>query len=789
MKESYEDRIEKTAPTTQNGLAETINRYKQYWYWFVLCAILGVSIAFLKLRFTTPMYKTQAQILVNGNKSGASATTDQSGFGGDFGVLLGGPSSVDNEAEIIKTRYLMEQVVQDLNEQVTIFRPDRLGDVELHPKPLSITLLSSPDSIRGGVFSVEIHDEKRGTISQGDEFSNTFLFGEMTELPGVGRLIIKQADPAVPVAGHVFKVSVKALDSRVSDFMGKLSVSIKTNLVSVIDLSFDYPLPKKGEYILNKMIQVYMANNLANKNAIADSTIAFVDSRLDIVEKELYQIEQKIQSFRQSRSLANMPAQSQLLLESSTDYVKRLAEIETQLSILSDVEGYLTNENNTRVLPNAVVTGDVVFNTLIERYNELLLERGRRLLNATPENPSIVNLDEQLNGLRQDMLANLRSTQSRLTITKGDLERKTQQLDSEVKDIPATERVFLDLSRQQQLKHELYVFLLQKKEETAISKTATVSNSRVIDPPKAAASPFSPKRSATLLAGLLIGLIVPSAFIYFRELLDTKVRSKDEIKNQTSTPIIGEIIRSRYKNTLVVSQHSRSAIAEQFRTLRTNLAFYLTDPTQKVVLLTSSMSGEGKSFIALNLATILSLSGKRVVLMEMDLRKPNISIKLDQTARIGFTNYIIDNTLTPAEIVTPSGVNDNLFLIGSGPIPPNPAEVLLNPRLGELMQHLKNQFDYIVVDAPPVGLVTDAQLLSPYADLTLYLVRQGYTHKNQLQIVDELFRNQKMKQLAILINDINPKAGHGYGYGYGSSYGNGYYETDEAKKPWWKFRT
>ncbi|MFC7526496.1 GumC family protein [Parapedobacter sp. GCM10030251] len=788
MKESYEDRIEKTGPTTQNGLAETINRYKRHWYWFVLCAILGVSIAFLKLRFTTPMYKTQAQILVNGNKSGTSATTDQSGFGGDFGVLLGGPSSVDNEAEIIKTRYLMEQVVQALNEQVTIFRPDRLGDVELHPKPLSITLLSSPDSIRGGVFSVEIHDEKRGTISHGDEFSNTFLFGEKMELPGVGRLIIEQADPAIPVARQVFKVSVKALDSRVSDFMGKLSVSIKSNLVSVIDLSFDYPLPKKGEYILNKMIQVYMANNLANKNAIADSTIAFVDSRLDIVEKELYQIEQKIQSFRQSHSLANMPAQSQLLLESSTDYVKRLAEIETQLSILSDVEGYLTNENNTRVLPNAVVTGDVVFNTLIERYNELLLERGRRLLNATPENPSIVNLDEQLNGLRQDMLANLRSTQSRLTITKGDLERKTRQLDSEVKDIPATERVFLDLSRQQQLKHELYVFLLQKKEETAISKTATVSNSRVIDPPKAAASPFSPKRSATLLAGLLIGLIVPSALIYFRELLDTKVRSKDEIKNQTSTPIIGEIIRSRYKNTLVVNQHSRSAIAEQFRTLRTNLAFYLTDPTRKVILLTSSMSGEGKSFIALNLATILSLSGKRVVLMEMDLRKPNISIKLDQTVRIGFTNYIIDNTLTPAEIVTASGVNDNLFLIGSGPIPPNPAEVLLNPRLGELMQHLKNQFDYIVVDAPPVGLVTDAQLLSPYADLTLYLVRQGYTHKNQLQIVDELFRNQKMKQLAILINDINPKASHGYGYGYGSSYGNGYYETDEAKKPWWKFR-
>src|SRR5690606_11735109 len=216
-----------------------------------------------------------------------------------------------------------------------------------------------------------------------------------------------QTDPVTTVAGEVLKISVNTFDSRVGDFMGKLGVSIKNNLVSVIDLSFDYPVPEKGEYILNKLIQAYMATNLNNKNTIADSTIAFVDDRLAIVEKELYQIEQEIQGFRQRHSLADMPAQSQLLLESSTDYVKQQAEVETQLNILSDVEGYLTNKNNTRVLPNAVVTGDVVFNTLIERYNELLLERGRRLLAATPDNPSVVNLDEQLNNLRQDMLAKI----------------------------------------------------------------------------------------------------------------------------------------------------------------------------------------------------------------------------------------------------------------------------------------------------------------------------------------------------------------------------------------------
>lgn len=779
-----EYRSEKMERTSQNGLAETIHQYKRYWYWFVLCGILGLVMAFLNLRFTTPLYKTQAQILVNGNKGGSSSLTDQTGFG-DFGILLGGPSSVDNEAEIIKTRYLMEQVVSDLNEQVTVFRPGGMRDEELYPSPLAVTLLAPRDSIRGGVFSIDMHDGNKATISRSDDFSHTFAFGETVNLPDVGKVTIQPAATASSLAGQTYTISIKAFDSRVGDFMGKLGVSIKNNLVSVIDLSFDYPVPKKGELILNKMIQVYMENNLANKNAIADSTIAFVDNRLAIVEKELHQIEQNIQGFRQSHSLANMPAQSQLLLESSSDYVKQLAEVETQLNILSDVEGYLTDKNNTRVLPNAVVTGDVVFNTLIERYNELLLERGRRLLAATPDNPSVVNLDEQLNNLRQDMLANLHSTQSRLSITKNDLQRKIDQMGSEVRDIPATERIFLDLSRQQQLKHELYVYLLQKREETAISKTATVSNSRVIDPPKAAAAPFSPKRTATLLAGLLLGLILPSAVIYFRELLDTKVHSRDDIRKLTRTPIIGEIIRSRYRDTLVVSKYSRSAIAEQFRTLRTNLAFYLTASHQKAILLTSSMSGEGKSFIALNLATVLSFSGKRVVLMEMDLRKPNISVKLNTPVKVGFTNYIIDTSLTPEDIIMPSGVNDNLFLIGSGPTPPNPAETLLNPRLNDLITLLKNDFDYLIIDAPPIGLVTDAQLLSPYADLTLYVVRQGYTHKSQLQIVDDLYHDRKMEQLTILINDINPNSNREYGYGYGGSYGNGYY-NDDAKKPWWK---
>lgn len=782
MKESYEERLEPNGRTTQNSLLETVDRYRRNWFWFVACGLLGLAVAYLQLRYSTPVYKIQAKVLVNGAKTGPSPTADQGSFGGSFGTLLGGPSSVDNEAEIIKTRYLMEKVVSDLNEQVTIFQPGTVRDIETYPKPFDVVLLSPKDAVRSGVFTVDIKTEKGGAIAQEDGFSMAFEFGKAIELPHIGKVTINNTALTPEHINQTFKIKITALDSRVSNFIGRLGVSIKNNLVSVIDLSFDYPLRKKGEEILNKVIEVYMENDLIHKNTIADSTIAFVDNRLAIVGKELNDIEQQIQQFRQHENLADMSAQAQLLLENSSVYVNQLAQVQTQLNILADVEAYLNDENSQRVLPNAVVTDDVVFNDLITRYNEVLLERGRRLLSATPNNPTIINLDRQLDAMREDMLANLRSTQSRLTITKADLEQKTRQLEAEVKNVPATERIFIDLSRQQQIKHELYVYLLQKREETAISKTATVSNSRVIDPPKAAASPFSPKRSGTLLAGLIIGLIVPSSFIYLRDVLNTRLRNRDDIKKLTSTPIIGEIIRSRHKEPLVVSKHSRSAIAEQFRTLRTNLAFYLTDANQKTILLTSSMSGEGKSFVALNLATILAMTGKRIVVMEMDLRKPNLSEKLNHANEIGFTNYVLNTKLTPSEILRPSGIHDNLLLIGSGPIPPNPAETILSHRLDELMAHLNNHFDYIIIDAPPIGLVTDAQLLSRHADLTLYLVRLGYTHKAQLQIAEDLYRHRKMNQLAILVNDIDSKGGYGYGYGYG----DGYYEHGN-KNPWWKF--
>ncbi|WP_353195940.1 polysaccharide biosynthesis tyrosine autokinase [Parapedobacter defluvii] len=780
MKEWPDEDFEPDGQEDNQKLIEFLGKLWVNWYWFALFGFLGLMVAYVNLRYSTPVYKINAKLLVTEEQKGASAT-GTGVFLGDLNSLFGGVNSVDNEAEILKTRYLMEQVVRKQNAQVNYFVPGDVRDVEVYPAPFDVTLLR-PDSLTGGIFRLQLKDNEHISVSQ-DHFEQETTFGTTIDLPGVGSVLISR-NTSVPISKTTYRFEVASFDTRVNEYMGRLSVGVTNKQVSIIDLAFDYPIKAKGESILRTILETYTENNLQDKNTIADSTIAFIDNRLLFVGQELGAVEGDIQAFRQSKQLADISAQSQLLLENSAEYVKQLTEVETQLTILDNLRGYLIDPKNQRVVPSALLPNDMVFNGLVERYNTLLLERDRRLLSATPDNPTVRNLDQQLANLRTDMLANLENTRNRFETTRNELRRKTGQLESEVRRVPATERQYLDLARQQQIKQELYIYLLQKREETAISKTANISNSRIIDPPKAKTLPFSPRRTRTLAMGLLIGLIIPATSIYLRDLLNTRIRNREDIQKQTPLPIVGEISHSTSKQTLVVTRDSRAPIAEQFRSLRTNLAFYLSNIDKPTILLTSSMSGEGKSFVALNMAMIFAISGKKVIVLEMDLRKPNLSIKLNISNSFGFTNYIISPSQTPESIIRPSGVHEGLYLISSGPIPPNPAEMILHERTGELMTYLKREFDVVIIDAPPIGLVTDAQLLSHHADLTLYLARQGYTYKRQLRIPTELYHSGKMKQIALVVNDIQ-KAKTNYGYGYGYGYGE-YGNEKQEKRKWWK---
>lgn len=758
----------KTAHEDIEGLdlKQILSRILANWYWIALSVLVCLACANLYVRYKTPNYKISARVLVNDEKKGAGL----SGGGdllGDLGGLLGTKSTVDNEAEILKTRYLMEQVVKDMNLNITYYRKGTLKKVELYESPYQVKVVAAADTIKATDVEVSFLKNDQVAVSA-DGIDTLVRLDRSFTIPFVGVVQIIKGT-AVPVLEEKYAFNIMSVDSKVIALMDAITVEVKNKQVTIIDLSLTHAIPKKGEDILSKLIEKYVQANLTDKNEVADSTVKFIQNRLAYIGGELGGLEGNIQNFKQENNLADMTEQSKLLVQTTGQYVNDLGKIETQISILKSLQDYLKDEGkNKRVLPSSLIPADLVFNGAVEKYNSLTLERARRLIGVTEANPGIQLMDKEIANARADIESNISTTLDGFLITRNRINGQMKKAEGQVRNVPKVERNYLNLARQQQIKQELYIFLMQKSEETAISKTSNIANSKTIDPPKSEVKPFSPKRMVVYLFGLVAGLVIPLGLMYVKDLLNDKIQTKEDIIRITQVPIIGEISHDEGNDNMVVANSSRSAISEQFRALRTNLSFFFKNNDEKVILLTSSMSGEGKSFVAINLGQILALTGKKVLLMELDLRKPGLSAKLEISNPIGFTNYVTSPELTSDDIVKPLKLQENLFVVSSGPIPPNPAELLLSERTKTLMQGLKQQFDYIIIDAPPVGIVTDAQLLASYSDVCLYLVRQNYTLKQQLNIVDDLSRSQKMKGLSIVVNDIKATKGYGYGYSYGN---------------------
>lgn len=758
----------KTAHEDIEGLdlKQILSRILANWYWIALSVLVCLACANLYIRYKTPNYKISARVLVNDEKKGAGL----SGGGdllGDLGGLLGTKSTVDNEAEILKTRYLMEQVVKDMNLNITYYRKGTLKKVELYESPYQVKMIAAADTIKATDVEVSFLKNNQVAVSA-DGIDTLVALDRSFTIPFVGVVQIIKGT-TVPVLEEKYPFNIMSVDSKVIALMDAITVEVKNKQVTIIDLSLTHAIPKKGEDILSKLIEKYVQANLTDKNEVADSTVKFIQNRLAYIGGELGGLEGNIQNFKQENNLADMTEQSKLLVQTTGQYVNDLSKIETQISILKSLQDYLKDEGkNKRVLPSSLIPADLVFNGAVEKYNSLTLERARRLIGVTEANPGIQLMDKEIANARADIESNISTTLDGFLITRNRINGQMKKAEGQVRNVPKVERNYLNLARQQQIKQELYIFLMQKSEETAISKTSNIANSKTIDPPKSEVKPFSPKRMVVYLFGLVAGLVIPLGLMYVKDLLNDKIQTKEDISRITPVPIIGEISHDEGNDNMVVANSSRSAISEQFRALRTNLSFFFKNSDEKVILLTSSMSGEGKSFVAINLGQILALTGKKVLLMELDLRKPGLSAKLEISNPIGFTNYVTSPELTSNDIVKPLKLQENLFVVSSGPIPPNPAELLLSERTKTLMQELKQQFDYIIIDAPPIGIVTDAQLLASYADVCLYLVRQNYTLKQQLNIVDDLSRSQKMKGLSIVVNDIKATKGYGYGYSYGN---------------------
>lgn len=753
-------------------------RYLPYWPLFLLAIVLAVTAGFVYLRYATPVYWVSATLLVKDEKTGVDEGDLLSSLD-----LSGSKKVIENEIEILKSRTLAKSVIRNLNlyGEVTVKGKIR-DDVVYKNSPVRITFLE-PDSIRGDEYTIVplVYDAPNKQV---------FLNGKPYRLNDTvyttwGKMVITPKPGAqVDVNGKQYTLRIAGEKVLAGMIQNALQVDPTTKAGTIIGLGYTDANPERGEDILNELIKVYNNASIEDKNRTSANTMNFVDSRLRVVTQELNQVESQVANFKQREGIVDLTAQSKLFLESVAGNDKKIAESDMQLSVLDSIESYLTGtKENDALVPATLGLTDPVLLDLVAKLSDVELQL-QRLKKTTGENsPLLESLTRQRAQLKPSILQNVRNLRANLIAGKLKVEQDNQRYAGMLSGVPQKEKAFLEVSRQQEIKNNIYTFLLQKREETAVASAAAVSDSRLVDAAEASPWPISPKKPIILGISVLAAIAGVGGLITMRDLMKKEIAHRAEIEKATDAPILAEIVQGEGKEAIVIAEGKRSFVAEQFRTLRTALSYVGVNANgtlngnvngsghRKTLLVTSSISGEGKSFVSVNLAVSLSLVKKRVALLEFDLRKPRISSMLQISREPGISNYLVGQAEIPS-ILQPVPDNEYLYVLPAGVIPPNPTELILNGQLEILIAHLKSKFDYVIIDTAPVGLVTDARLLAPYADATLYVVRHQVTPKMYLKMINEIYQSKELGNLNLVFNGIQPRGasgydGNGYGYGYG----------------------
>ncbi|WP_281310496.1 GumC family protein [Flavobacterium flavigenum] len=765
------------------NLREQLDKYLIHWKWFILSVFLCLVLAFLYLRYTTTNYVASTSILVKDEKKGGMLS-ELSAFA-DLGMGGSLKSNVDNEIEILKSRTLVESTIKDLNLNVALFVEGNVVDRDIYGEtPINVYFINKTELfdeakvilklhlISNNTFSLEntIVDEPNEVKDVLLSSKKQFKFGE--KIPTrIGMLIIvKTAFYKKNNIGRdkSIRIIISPLDNVTESFRERLKVESISKTSSVVNISITDPVQKKAEDFLNNMIKIYNKDAAEDKNFISENTSKFIAERLALITQELDGVEQDVESFKKSNQLTDIESEAKLFIEGSNEYDKKGVETEIQLNVVSSLLDFIKKSTNADLLPTNIISDNGEAGGLITSYNQLVLDRNRILKSATTENPSVVKLDAQISSLKANVATSLKRMQSNLQIQNRDLKSQERILNSKIGKIPVQERQFRVIARQQKVKEELYLYLLQKREETAISLAATEPNARVIDAAKANKIPVSPKKKVIYLAGLLIGLLIPFGIIYGHDLLDTKIKSRLDLEGKTQIPFIGDIPTSEDANELIKTE-SRTSSAEAIRIVRTNLEFMLTnvpDGLAKTIFVTSTFPAEGKTLVSVNLAATFALSGRKVLLIGMDIRNPKF---MDYFAmpNFGLTNYLSSNDTDINKYIIKHNDYQNFYILPSGVIPPNPAELLMSKNVDTLFETLKKEYDYIIVDTAPVSLVADTLLVAKNADTFVYVMRANVLEKRMLSIANTFYREKKLPNMCIVLNDTDSTKGYGYGYGYG----------------------
>ncbi len=769
----FADKLDFTYKKEENlsELRSYLAKYLSYWYLFVISIIICLGGALIYLGYLPSQWAITSKIIVEDNKDNTSKSLTN-GVNSDLASLFEVKSNADNEVKILKSRSLIRSVITSLNLNAHIYDANGLRKKEVFSNaPFAVAINNKSDVEKGATYKLNIIDNNNYRIVDSrNDLALTAVFGKQI-LINKDSLTINKTNAFVADGNYEVKISpIKEAEKELND---DFNASLDDKQATVIDLQLNYHDPQRGEVILQKLMDLYLQNNLANKVRLADSTMKFIDRRLSLVGSQLNNVETDLEKYKVNNQISDITAQGKALVEGADDYQNKLNDNEVQLAVVNSMYKYVNSSDKPQQIPSSLITKDMAFGSAINEYNAMLQHREQLKSSFVETSTIITDLDQQIKIARDALKNSLMNYRNSLEIAQGQLKKQNNVITGKIAEAPSKERVYLDYSRQQTLKQDLYLYLLQKREETAISQTATIASCRILDDAESDERPFAPKKSLILLMGALAGLVLPITGLSIKEMLNIKIQNKGDIDKHTNVPLLGEISRSINTKALLTYCDPMSIVSEQIRAIRTNLKYVTDKGKSNVIMFTSSMSGEGKSFISLNLANSIALSGKKVVLLELDLRKPRLLKSIGMDNEFGFTNYMISADRIDTELlVKQSTINENFYLISSGPIPPNPAELLMDDRLGVLIDDLRVKFDYVIIDTAPVGLVSDALIIEEHADITCFVLRQNYTYKSQLGIVNDLYKTKKVKQLYLVVNDIqlekNALTGYGNGYrGYG----------------------
>lgn len=781
----------------QVNIQELLFRYLIHWPWFVVSIIICIACAWGYLRLTTPIYNISATVLIKDEKKGggASMSSDLEKMG--LEGFISSSSNVDNEIEVLRSKSLAREVVNNLGLFVTYMDEDEFPSKELyHTSPVLVSLThQEADKLPGrmeinmilqptGVLGVQITVGEKEYRKQFDKLPAVFPTDEGTIAFFANNDTLSAVCPENITKERHITAFINRPFSVLKEYVNSLSIAPTSKTTSVVVISLENTNTRRGRDYINKLLEMYNINANNDKNEVAQKTAEFIDERIGIISKELGSTEQDLENFKRSAGITDLSSEAQIALTGNAEYEKKRVENQTQINLVMDLQRYMKG-NEYEVLPSNIGLQDAASAGAIDRYNQMLVERKRLLRTSTENNPTIINLDTSIRAMRTNVQATLDATLKGLQITKEDLAREASRYSRRINDAPTQERQFVSIARQQEIKSGLYLMLLQKREENAITLAATANNAKIIDEALADDNPISPKKTIVYLAALVLGVGLPVGVIYLIGLTKFKIEGRADVEKLTSLPVVGDIpLADEKTGSIAVFENQNNLMSETFRNVRTNLQFMLENG-KNVILVTSTISGEGKSFISANLAISLSLLGKKVVIVGLDIRKPGLNKVFNIPKKEhGITQYLTNTTANLMDFVQPSDINKNLFILPGGTVPPNPTELLARGGLEKAIETLKANFDYVILDTAPVGMVTDTLLIGRVADLSVYVCRADYTHKAEFTLINELAENNKLPNLCIAVNglDLNSrKYGYYYGYGkygkyygYGKRYGYGY---------------